>query len=385
MILDKEIEIVIGTKNYKHFKELGYNIIKPNQKLLVKVEHLFLNSHVSISVKCDVCEKERKLSYKKYIQNTNNFTLPYCCRKCATQKIKNTCLERYGIKNYVNFEKAKQTKKEIYGNENYNNRELAKETCLEKYGVEYTSQISTHAEKSKQTMMKNYGVEYTLQSPELKNKCKETMLTKYNNDNYRNSKKIKETHLAKTNEEKSEMIKKMKKTNLEKFGVEHFNDLEKMKQTTLKNWNVEYPSQNKEIRNKIIKTNLKKYGVENPMQDPLINEKQQISGKKIKIHEKTGLKYRGTYEKDFLDYCFKNNIKVEKAPSIKYEFENKRKTYHPDFYLKDKNLIIEIKSTYYYERYLNKNLAKQKSCLDQGYNFIFVIDFNYNCFNYNIL
>ena len=384
MILDKEIEFSPTGKSVKYYKELGYPV--EHKKIIpIKVEHLPLKSHALINVKCDNCEAEKQLQYMKYVKNTKNFTLPYCCRKCATQKIKNTCFDKYGIENFVNTDKAKKTKKELYGNENYNNREQSRDTCIKKYGVEHVSQIETTKNKARQTCLLNHGVEYTLQSKELRDKGKKTMLKKYNNENYRNSTKIKETHLLKTNEEKDEMIKKMKKTNLEKFGVEHFNDLKKMKETTLKNWNVEYPSQNKEIRNKIIKTNLKKYGVENPMQDPVINEKQQISGKKLKLHKQTGLKYRGGNEKHFLDYCFEHNIKIEKAPSIKYEFENKIKTYHPDFYLKDKNLIIEIKSAYYYERYLNKNLAKQKNCLDQGYNFIFIIDFNYNYFNSNVL
>ena len=51
--------------------------------------------------------------------------------------------------------------------------------------------------------------------------------------------------------------------------------------------------------------------------------------------------------------------------------------YFPDFYYKEKNLIIEIKSTYYYNKYLNKNLAKQEACISQGYNFIFIIDNDY--------
>lgn len=337
MILDKEVEITIGTHNYKHYKELGYNVINPGQKLIIKIENLLLNSSVLANVQCDICGKEKQLQYVKYIKNTKNLTIKYCCsRKCGDFKFKNSKLKKYGDKNYVNSDKSKETKLIKYGNENYNNREQAKETCLEKYGVEFTSQISTHAEKSKQTMMKNYGVNYTLQSAELRNKCKKTMLIKYNNENYRNSAKIKETHLLKTNEEKEKMIKKMKETNLIK------------------------------------------YGVESNMHKPDMFEKNQISGKKLKIHETTGLKYRGTYEKHFLDYCFKNNIKIEEAKIIKYKFDEKSKVYHPDFYIKNKNLIVEIKSNYYYNKYLNKNLAKQSSCINQGYNFIFIVDQNYN-------
>ena len=80
-------------------------------------------------------------------------------------------------------------------------------------------------------------------------------------------------------------------------------------------------------------------------------EKNQISSCLLKTHDLTGLKYRGTYEKDFLDYCINNNISIESGMTIKYFFDNKAKVYYPDFYLKSLNLIIEIKSNYIYEKF----------------------------------
>ena len=51
------------------------------------------------------------------------------------------------------------------------------------------------------------------------------------------------------------------------------------------------------------------------------------------------------------------------------------------FYLTDYNLIVEIKSSYTYECELEQNLLKQKACLEQGYDFIFIINKNYDEFN----
>ena len=116
------------------------------------------------------------------------------------------------------------------------------------------------------------------------------------------------------------------------------------------------------------------------MQNKDIFNKQQESGFRIKKHKKTGLSYRGTYEKHFLDFCFENSIVVENGPSVKFLFEGKNKVYHSDFYLREKNLIIEVKSDYYYKKYLEKNLAKQKSCIQQGYDFIFLINKEYDEF-----
>lgn len=90
--------------------------------------------------------------------------------------------------------------------------------------------------------------------------------------------------------------------------------------------------------------------------------------------------YRGTYEKDFLDFCFENNIPVKKGKTIKYLFNNKTKIYFSDFYLEKNNLIIEIKSLYYFNKYKSKNIAKKDSCLKQGYSFVFIINKNYEDF-----
>ena len=64
----------------------------------------------------------------------------------------------------------------------------------------------------------------------------------------------------------------------------------------------------------------------------------------------------------------------------KYIFENNDHYYFSDFYLKLKNLIVEIKSKYTYEKYLDKNLIKQKTTIGLGYNFMFIIDKNYEEF-----
>jgi very-short-patch-repair endonuclease len=58
--------------------------------------------------------------------------------------------------------------------------------------------------------------------------------------------------------------------------------------------------------------------------------------------------------------------------------------YFPDFYIEKLNLIIEIKSEYYYYLNLEKNIAKEKACLEQGYKYILIIDKNYKEFENTI-
>ena len=44
----------------------------------------------------------------------------------------------------------------------------------------------------------------------------------------------------------------------------------------------------------------------------------------MKIHE-NGIKYQGSYEKDFLDLCEKMNINVVRGKTIKFRHKNKDK------------------------------------------------------------
>ena len=200
--------------------------------------------------------------------------------------------------------------------------------------------------KVKKTMKETYGFEHALQCKNIKKQQENSCLNLY----------------GKKNPSSVESIK------------------QKKEDTCMKNYGVKNPSQANIIKLKKENSYFVNFGVNNPIQDSEIFQKQQKSAKKIKFHKKTGLYYRGSYEEHFLNYCFENNIKVEKAKAVKYEFDNKKRIYHPDFFLRDKNLIIEIKSSYTYKINLEKNIAKKNSCVEQGFNFIFVINKNYEDF-----
>lgn len=210
----------------------------------------------------------------------------------------------------------------------------------------------------------------------------------------------------------SKCVKKQtKQYYLKIFGVENCSQLQsvknKKKKTNLKNWGVENVFQNDEIKKKsqntcfkkygkksytqteeyIIKsqkTNLKNYGVEHPQQNKNFHIKQELKNKKSKYYK--NLLYTGTYELDFLKYCEKIGIlkDVERIYSIPYIYENKQLIYHPDFYIKKINLIIEIKSDYTYRIQENKNLSKKMACEKLNYDFIFIINKNYDIFDEKI-
>ena len=147
--------------------------------------------------------------------------------------------------------------------------------------------------------------------------------------------------------------------------------------TCLKNYGVINPFQSDIIKNKICDILMKRYGVRYPAQSYEIHKKQE-SGFVLKHHQ-SGLYYRGSYEKHFIDYCLNKNIKIQNFKgSIDYYFDDKNRKYFPDFLIKETNTVIEIKSSYTYECEKEQNEAKKIATINSGYNFKFIINKDYN-------
>ena len=99
------------------------------------------------------------------------------------EKMKQTCLEKYGVEFYTQTDEyvkqAKQTKLERYGDSGYHNIEKMKQTNLERYGVEWTTVVTDVIEKIKQTNLERYGVVSTTCVPEIKRKQELSCLKHY--------------------------------------------------------------------------------------------------------------------------------------------------------------------------------------------------------------
>jgi hypothetical protein len=204
-------------------------------------------------------------------------------------------------------------------------------------------------------------------------------------------KKYRDTCLMKygvSNTTKLESVKSsIKKSCIEKYGVESYSMLDSFKEAhkikMLEKYGVDSFSKTSEWLDKQKNTCLLKYGVENASQCPNIFSKQQKSRFEINNFNNTDIFYQGTYEHDFLEKYY-NTYKIEKATPIEYFYDGSIRVYYPDFFLPEYNLIVEIKSTYTFEKYLNKNTAKKEKCIKLGFNFIFIIDKDYKEFEYFI-
>jgi hypothetical protein len=124
-----------------------------------------------------------------------------------------------------------------------------------------------------------------------------------------------------------------------------------------------------------------KFGVEYPQQVPEFFERSQKSSHKLKpyiLPSGKEIKIQG-YENYALDKLLQTyqeqdlTVGVSLVPKIIYTLKEKSKRYYPDIYILKDNLIIEVKSTYTMNKELDKNLAKRKACIEQGYDFKFWI------------
>ena len=116
------------------------------------------------------------------------------------QKIKQTCLQRYGYESSNSSPEIQAKKQKTflsrYGKTNpFYSPEIQtkiQKTILEKYGVDNVSKADSIKEKRKQTCLKKYGQTNNLKNEEIKDKIKQTCLEKYGADNPFKSQEIRE-------------------------------------------------------------------------------------------------------------------------------------------------------------------------------------------------
>jgi hypothetical protein len=268
-------------------------------------------------------------------------------------------------------------------------REISKITCMEKYGVDNPSKSSVIKEKKIATCQKNFGVDFPGLSDEIKDKRYITCLEKYGVKNPAGLASIKQ---------------KGRDTCLFKYGVDNISKLSSMKEylstdalhrwkdnkdeilglrksTNILKYGVEWNSQRPEHKELCIKTSLQKYGTEWPMQNDDVHDKSTRNSKLVrdyilpsgKIVRIQGYEHWAielllkSYSEDSL--LFSNKDK----PKIRYIFEGKNKLYRPDIFILEDNLIIEVKSTWTFEKNKEQNLEKEKACIEAGYAFRFMI------------
>lgn len=160
--------IIQNTKNFPYF--------------LNTLEDYIYNKHKYCSfvcVKCGKFEIKREVSIEKLIKNNIGLICGPCLRKQGNiekhgdpnynnqKKSKQTMFERYGVENAFQLQKViEQTKSRDWSKRN----QKLKKTCLKKYGVDNYAKTNECKEKIKKTCLKRYGVEHPMKSPNIFNK-----------------------------------------------------------------------------------------------------------------------------------------------------------------------------------------------------------------------
>ena len=247
---------------------------------------------------------------------------------------------------------------------NIYNREKSVGGQIKKHGCEIGFGTSYFMEKTEETVKKKYSVNNISQLVKIKKKKEETCL---------------KNHGVKAGFADKE---KREKTSLEKYGVRYYCNKEKYKQTCLERYGVEHALQNNDIRKKQQNTCEKLYGVKNVMHNKEIYNKAQKNGFISKKYKNTDLWYQGSYELDFLEKYYDKYPDIKRGPTIRYLFENREKVYYPDFYIPSLNLVIEIKSSYWYKIHKEIILKKGKAVIFDGFNYILILEKDYSTFPY---
>jgi len=320
---------------------------RDNAKIIGEYTKISIDSKIKYICKCGN-------EYTKPFRNIVNRT-GLICKVCTVllqkEKTKITFIEKYGVPN-------PQNNKEI--------KDKIKATNLKKYGTEYTFQSEKVKDKIKETNLERYGCESPMQNKEVREKTKKTNLVKYGVENTMQNEDVKS---------------KMRITNIERYGSEcSLNNKEvqdKIKNTMMIRHGVEHNFQAGELRDKRKETFLAKYGVEHPAQNLEIQAKSERNSKKFKEYKMpSGIvkKIQG-YEHFALDELVKSytedQLKTDRkdVPRVEYMMEEKKHFYFPDIYIPHENKLIEVKSTWTFNKKNDITMAKAKSCKEKGYCF----------------
>jgi hypothetical protein len=334
--------------------------------------------------KCDMCHindkewNDKHSTYKPFCSNKDckmKHVEEVCNRDIINDKIHKTKIERYG-EDYGKklYFKNKETCIRKYGVDHYTKTDEYKKLMMDKFGYISPFELKETHEKSKKTLMDKYGVDHNFKIPGMTQKIKDTFTLKYGYD-----RPLKCPHI------KNKMIQK----NIIKFGfscpLKNEKIFQKSKDKLMKNYGVLTPLSSSVIFEKFKNTNLKKYGETHWMKNAdfynnFLNIKKKTTYKIYNLNDEE-IKLQG-YE----DYVFDELLKCYNRTDIligqnlnkyigqiKYDFNEIEHTYYPDFFIKSENLIIEVKSPYTYMVDLERNIEKEKSCINLGFNFQFII------------
>lgn len=262
------------------------------------------------SPQCSGKDKDRQEKIKNTCLKKYGTT---CASKSpeVKEKMIKTSIERYGVTNgggsEQSIEKAKRTTKERYGEEYYTRtkeyKERAREVNQRKYGKDYYTQTEEYRERAKATCLEKYGTEYSVQAESVKEKTRKTCLEKYGGTNGGSSEQAKQ----------------------------------KAKGTCQEKYNVNYYTQTEEYKQKYKQTCLEKYGSTNYFSSEVFYEKVIKTKKSMSRFEQKIF--------DYLKEIFDESDIISQYKDERYKNQRTNYKWNCDFYIKSLDLFIEVQGT----------------------------------------
>lgn len=294
-----------------------------------------IKEKIEIRPVCKVCGKPVVFACQNGVifQQTCS---PQCSGKDKDrqEKIKNTCLKKYGTtcasKSPEVKEKMIKTSIERYGVTNGGGSEQsiekAKRTTKERYGEEYYTRTKEYKERAREVNQRKYGKDYYTQTEEYRERAKATCLEKYGTEYSVQAESVKE---------------KARKTCLEKYGVTNGGSSEQAKQkakgTCQEKYNVNYYTQTEEYKQKYKQTCLEKYGSTNYFSSEVFYEKVIKTKKSMSRFEQKIF--------DYLKEIFDESDIISQYKDERYKNQRTNYKWNCDFYIKSLDLFIEVQGT----------------------------------------
>ena len=258
------------------------------------------------------------------------------CLKCKTEKTYKTNQDIYGVNNVF---------------ENLQIQEKSRQTNLKNHGVEYAQQSAEIREKTTATSLERYGYDRAFCKPEVYDKIKKTCLERYGVEYPLQSKliqdKIDETFLKICGQKRPFGTNYHAQIILKKYGNVKYVCTEHFKNTMMEKYGVEHALQNEDLFRKMIASSFrKKEYVYKDGRTTSILGYEDLALKELEIS--------GKYK--IIEAGDSKNI-----PTFWYDCDDgKKHMYYPDIFLPEINTIIEVKSDYYFEKDIVKNINKAK-------------------------
>lgn len=244
LCMESKNGVIILEKNFKkHYYEHYVEVLEYSEKDIPFQQKLYNYFHNIRSIPLTPCGKKRPFRNFRYGYNDFCGVKCKCKAEHSMKKMKETCLEKYGVEcatksdvikkkisdtklNYSDEKKKEIREKRLNTvNEKYGDTwgDVIAKGVMKKYGVMNVTQVKEIAEKAKNSNIRNHGA-VGFASESVKKKIDETCIKRYGDTLYNNPEKRKLTNIEKYGDEfsfRSEIVKeKIRKTNLERYGIE---------------------------------------------------------------------------------------------------------------------------------------------------------------------